>query len=304
MHSTTVQDGLQVVLVLGCGSALAGAGHALRTTDQLSTSPELEQLLGAGLSVVGVTIIATWVITLVIALLAAVLQRTGRPATARMAAGVAVVCTPPVMRRLVMALVGVNLLAMPAVAQASPATMQVVTQQQTPVGVPVAAPTGSVAPSAPGTTGADEGSTPGIAGSPYWSVDPLPEPLGPPPPGSDGGSRSSTPHADEQVIPTAEPGPATTERPAPATPGWTPTPIPVDGGLLLRQEIRSTAGPSEVAVAPGDSLWSIVAAHLGPLAGSAEVAAAWPAWFEANRATIGDDPSLLIPGQVLRSPQH
>ena len=53
----------------------------------------------------------------------------------------------------------------------------------------------------------------------------------------------------------------------------------------------------------GDSLWAIVARHLGPRAGDAEVAETWPAWFAANRDVIGDDPDLLLPGQVLRAPE-
>lgn len=57
-----------------------------------------------------------------------------------------------------------------------------------------------------------------------------------------------------------------------------------------------------VVVRPGDSLWRIAAAHLPPGAGAADVAAAWPAWYAANRATIGADPSLIRPGQVLTAP--
>ena len=53
----------------------------------------------------------------------------------------------------------------------------------------------------------------------------------------------------------------------------------------------------------GDSLWSIAARHLGPDASDAEIARAWPAWFEANRDVVGDDPDLLRPGQVLRAPE-
>ena len=53
----------------------------------------------------------------------------------------------------------------------------------------------------------------------------------------------------------------------------------------------------------GDTLWSIAARHLGPDASDAEIARAWPAWFEANRDVVGDDPDLLRPGQVLRAPQ-
>jgi nucleoid-associated protein YgaU len=45
-----------------------------------------------------------------------------------------------------------------------------------------------------------------------------------------------------------------------------------------------------------------VARHLGPDATDAEVAAQWPRWHAANRSVIGDDPDLLLPGQVLRAP--
>ena len=41
--------------------------------------------------------------------------------------------------------------------------------------------------------------------------------------------------------------------------------------------------PPEVVVRRGDSLWAIAARHLGPDASDAEIARAWPAWFEANR---------------------
>jgi nucleoid-associated protein YgaU len=77
--------------------------------------------------------------------------------------------------------------------------------------------------------------------------------------------------------------------------------MPLEGGLLVRPDTRRTA-TAEVVVAPGDSLWSIAARRLGPLATAADIAEAWPAWFDANRPIIGDDPSLLLPGQVLQAP--
>jgi len=58
-----------------------------------------------------------------------------------------------------------------------------------------------------------------------------------------------------------------------------------------------------VVVRRGDSLWSIAARHLEPDASDAEIAGAWPAWFQANRDLVGDDPDLLRPGQVLRAPE-
>ena len=42
----------------------------------------------------------------------------------------------------------------------------------------------------------------------------------------------------------------------------------------------------DVVVAAGDSLWSIAARHLPPSATDAQVAAAWPRWYEAN--SVGD----------------
>lgn len=59
---------------------------------------------------------------------------------------------------------------------------------------------------------------------------------------------------------------------------------------------------ADVVVLAGDSLWSIAERHLGPGADATEVAAAWPRWWEANRAVVGDDPHLLLPGQRLVAP--
>ncbi|MCH6469645.1 LysM peptidoglycan-binding domain-containing protein [Sinomonas terrae] len=84
---------------------------------------------------------------------------------------------------------------------------------------------------------------------------------------------------------------------------WAPRIEPTAPGPLARPELRTTARPpSAVEVRPGDSLWSIAARHLGPGANAVDVAEAWPRWFEANRAVIGDNPDLLRPGQLLVPP--
>jgi nucleoid-associated protein YgaU len=57
-----------------------------------------------------------------------------------------------------------------------------------------------------------------------------------------------------------------------------------------------------VRVRPGDSLWLIAAHRLGPNARPADVAAAWPRWYAANRDVIGADPDLIRPGQLLTPP--
>ncbi|WP_155853770.1 LysM peptidoglycan-binding domain-containing protein [Arthrobacter sp. H5] len=93
---------------------------------------------------------------------------------------------------------------------------------------------------------------------------------------------------------------------SPTGPHWHPAPAPADGGLLVKAERAAhpatAAQRGEVVVRPGDSLWTIAAAHLGPMASEAEIAAAWPRWHSSNRAVIGNDPGLLIPGQVLSAP--
>ena len=65
---------------------------------------------------------------------------------------------------------------------------------------------------------------------------------------------------------------------------------------------RRTVG-AEVVVRRGDTLWGIAARHLGPAADLAAVASEWPRWHLANRAVIGPDPHVLLPGQRLRPPR-
>ncbi|MEO3942494.1 LysM peptidoglycan-binding domain-containing protein [Paenarthrobacter nicotinovorans] len=87
-------------------------------------------------------------------------------------------------------------------------------------------------------------------------------------------------------------------------PRWKPQPPLADPGLLSRSPIRQGIPPEEsgVVVKSGDTLWSIAASRLGPLSTDVEVALLWPKWHAANRSVIGEDPSVLVPGQVLRPP--
>lgn len=57
-----------------------------------------------------------------------------------------------------------------------------------------------------------------------------------------------------------------------------------------------------VVVVAGDSLWAIAARHLPPESTDAQIAEAWPQWYDANTATIGADPGRILPGQVLAVP--
>src|SRR5699024_96266 len=115
-------------------------------------------------------------------------------------------------------------------------------------------------------------------------------------------SDSSTADPTPTDSTTADPAPsdssdsASAEAPGPTTPpvpAGDPTPATQAGG----------SGPSgSYLVRPGDTLWGIAAAHLGPGADDAQVAAAWPRWYEANAETIGTDPDLILPGTRLTAP--
>lgn len=111
----------------------------------------------------------------------------------------------------------------------------------------------------------------------------------------------------------ADPGP---DRPAAASaPAASPesAAAPETGGVGLDwpQESRpapvpppptspSTAGP--VVIQPGDCLWTLAADRLEPGSSAGQIAVAVAGWYGANRATIGPDPDLILPGQQLIPP--
>jgi hypothetical protein len=83
----------------------------------------------------------------------------------------------------------------------------------------------------------------------------------------------------------------------------TPSVPPTQSAPAAPQALTdSLVANNTVVVQPGDSLWQLAAASLPPEATSADIAAAWPAWYELNADTIGSDPNLIQPGQVLRIP--
>jgi hypothetical protein len=88
--------------------------------------------------------------------------------------------------------------------------------------------------------------------------------------------------------------------------GWpTDAPTPPQRRPHPRPSAVPAAPPdaeAAVRVQTGDSLWLIAARRLGRHASDAEIAAAWPRWYAANVQVIGDDPSVIRPGEVLRAP--
>ncbi|TCC02040.1 LysM peptidoglycan-binding domain-containing protein [Kribbella soli] len=76
---------------------------------------------------------------------------------------------------------------------------------------------------------------------------------------------------------------------------------PTAGAPTRYTDLRP-AVPVRIVVRKGDSLWNIAARELGPGATADAIAARWPDWYAANRHVIGNDPDLILPGQVLRIP--
>lgn len=87
----------------------------------------------------------------------------------------------------------------------------------------------------------------------------------------------------------------------PATPQWKPRTQGSASNVFIRPGRSDAAG--QAVVLAGDSLWSLAAEQLGPLATDAQIAAHWPRWYERNRDVIGDDPHLIIPGQIFQVPE-
>ncbi len=99
------------------------------------------------------------------------------------------------------------------------------------------------------------------------------------------------------------------------TTGSAPTPRPTPA-LRSTSAARSAPGarqvepsePSEparaVLVRPGDSLWTIASDLLPASASDRAVTAAWHRLHRANRAAIGCDPDLLLPGTRLDVPKQ
>jgi nucleoid-associated protein YgaU len=70
--------------------------------------------------------------------------------------------------------------------------------------------------------------------------------------------------------------------------------------------VSAQLAPSTHVVVRGESLWRIARATLLERTGreptSGDIARFWPHIYEANRAVIGDDPNLILPGQQFTIP--
>ncbi|MDQ0277096.1 hypothetical protein QO003_001399 [Arthrobacter silviterrae] len=262
-------DAAMVVAILVLGASLVFAGSTLlRHRLAGGAGPlRLEELIGALSAGAGIAVALWWLVALLGALISTVAHLSGRP---RLAAGAAA-WSPAFMRRLVAAVLGLNLMAAPMAMAEGGATAPVDPSWR--AGTVAAAPAIPGVAATAGESGGDTGGA-GVAGgmgvNPAW-----------------------TPHG-----PATDPGPLVSPARRPATG------LPATGQRSSNDRDRPVpeSGAGTVVVQGGDSLWSIVATALGPDASDVEVADAWPRWYQANRAVIGPDPNIILPGQVLLTP--
>jgi nucleoid-associated protein YgaU len=98
----------------------------------------------------------------------------------------------------------------------------------------------------------------------------------------------------------AELTPVADAQPTSATPAI-PAPTAASTGVETRRAVV-VADDGTVVVHRGDTLWDIAAATLGDGATDADILRAVVRWHDVNRDVVGDDPDLILPGQVLRAP--
>lgn len=260
------------VAILALGASLVFSGYSLLKLRWSSTGTvaalDLPELLAVGAAGSGIALLTWWLLALLCAFLSAIAQQLGAVKLASVSGAFA----PAFMRRVVITALGLNLLAAPLANAA-----------ETPAIDPLwHADTVATAPAHPGVA------TPPVAGN------------------------------GDVLRPTAT---------AAVEPQWVPTTAQTAPDLLLSPGRRgaqsvgemghgsqdpasgipdqpqpTTSGELDVVVKHGDSLWSIVADALGPYASDVDVALNWPSWYRANRDTIGADPNVIFPGQILHAP--
>lgn len=318
-------DALVTAAVLALGAVLVVAGKALAgnvapggSGDWLRIDPvaldgaqwlSVDVLLGLLASLVGLAVVAWWLLSAALAISSALLVVAGAHRAARTTGAFA----PAFMRRLALALLGISLVSTPAAhAQGlpDPAWQPAVPNAgQTPYVIPPALTAGesAIAPTAPSALAASPAAAPAPAPAASLVPSSTLSPSSPLPP-----SPAAIPHWSGPVpVPGTVPSagapsidkllPAASRDPLPQA-AWVPAALPADPGPLVRQPTRSTTGPRPVEVRPGDTLWSIVARHLGPGASDLQIAESWPAWYDANAGLIGDDPNVIQPGALLVPP--
>jgi len=256
-------DAAMAAMILLLGVFLAATGNSLvqrwHSASARQQSLSFEDQLGMAANTAGLIVITWWVMSLAIAVAAGLLDRFGRTRAAAATGRF----SPAFMRRLVLASVGLQLLAAPLATAATPDDAS-----------------GPVRP-APLATAVS------AAVSAAWMP-----------------SAARTPEPAAVPVPVPVPVPHSQAGASAVDPRWKPLSPIVDAGPLTARHLhtRESPGAREVTVRSGDSLWSIAAAALGPLASDADIAREWPRLYAGNRDAIGANPHFLRPGQVLVLP--
>lgn len=265
MTTGTGSHGVTALALLSGGALLAAAPTpcaSLATLRGLATAAGEQQGPLAG--VLAVVALAAWLLVAYLAVVVLLTWATGLPRVGAVCAGALRRVAPATLRSAVAVTIGVTVV----VGSTSAASA---TSSST-------GPVGSV--SSMGSTGStgSVGSVsedPDAIGDLDWPV-PAPRTASPAP----APTRSSPPSSST----------------SPAQPQATPA-SPTSG---VRRTPAAPAG--QVVVQAGDTLWELAAGALPADASEAAVAAAWPQWWAANRAVIGENPDQIWPGQVLQVP--
>jgi LysM repeat protein len=263
-------DVAMAVVILSLGFLLLGLGYVLLERWRIASAHHQElmygDIIGFAAAGVGLLIVVWWLLSLVLAFASAICQKAGRTRGAKIAGQF----SPVFMRRLALAVLGLNLLGAP-LAQAAPSLVDA-----------------GWAPSG--------GST---SISAAWA------PLSSATDGTGSGKQSS--NCPRQAVQMRTDVPGRGAAVDIVQPQWQPRAPVVDPGLMgpkVSRAAQQAGSPDakEVVVLRGDSLWSIAAKDLGPTANDMEIARHWPKWYAANTEVIGDDPGVILPGQVLKAP--
>jgi len=94
----------------------------------------------------------------------------------------------------------------------------------------------------------------------------------------------------------AVPASAETGDPRPDPLSGLPLPERAEGPAHLPTHARQRS----VVVSPGDTLWALARHDLPRAADDRQITSGWHRIYRDNRAVIGEDPDLILPGQVLR----
>jgi len=189
------------------------------------------------------------------------------------------------------------------VVEGPPALANDSTANVSPDGSPTAAPRANATPNASPTAAATANATPKTSATPAAKASPTPNAsatarAGATPKATPIGAAKATPTGAAKAAPTGQPKASPTAPPNDATPAPTSTASPVQPPATPAPAPPAAAAPARTyTVQSGDTLPAIANQVYGD-------ANKWTVIYDANRATIGDDPNLIQVGTQLTIPSE